>query len=99
MCHPGRTLSDSGGGTRAEGATREQESKGSGEPALCEVEWGSAFAFFTIPKANRVIPTEAAHSLIVSGAVEGPPHFAFAVVFVFVVAPVFALSFFVVILR
>ena len=38
--------------------------------------WESAYAFFTIQKANqkanRVIPTEAAHSLIVSGAVEGP---------------------------
>jgi hypothetical protein len=34
---------------------------------------------------NCVIPTEATHSLIVSGEVEGPPHFAFAVVFVLAV--------------
>jgi hypothetical protein len=32
------------------------------------------------PKKNCVIPTEAAHSLTVSGAVEGSPHFAFAFV-------------------
>jgi len=38
---------------------------------------------------NYVIPTEATHSLIVSGVVEEPPHFAlaFAVVFVFTCHP------------
>jgi hypothetical protein len=38
--------------------------------------------------SNRVIPTEATHSFIVSSAVEEPPHFAFAVAFAlaFVVA-------------
>jgi len=32
---------------------------------------------FNTCKKSRVIPTEATHSLIVSGAVEGSPHFAF----------------------
>jgi hypothetical protein len=42
------------------------------------------------PPKNCVIPTEAAHSFIVSGAVEGPPYLAF--VFAFAVAVVFAFA-------
>jgi hypothetical protein len=53
---------------------------------------GNPLSPFSTTQANRVIPTEAAHSLIVSGAVEGPPHFVFVVVFVFVVALVFVFS-------
>jgi hypothetical protein len=41
---------------------------------------------FSLVHQQSVIPTEAAHSLIVSGAVEGPPHFAFAVAVALVVA-------------
>jgi hypothetical protein len=35
---------------------------------------------FQRPPKNCVIPTEATHSLIVSGASEGPPHLAFVFV-------------------
>jgi len=52
---------------------------------------GICFSLF--PLQNRVvIPTEATHSLIVSGTVEGPSHFAFAVVFCFCLSFLFVVS-------
>jgi hypothetical protein len=46
----------------------------------------AAFAFtFLYPPKICVISTEAAHSFIVSGAVERPPHFAVAVAFLVVI--------------
>jgi hypothetical protein len=40
--------------------------------------------FSSAPTPDSVIPTEAAHSLIVSGAAEGPPHLSW-LLFVFAV--------------
>jgi hypothetical protein len=54
------------------------------------------FSTLNAPQKNCVIPTEAAHGFIVSGAAEGPPHFAsvfvVAVAFVFAVAVTFVFA-------